>query len=178
MLPGGPSYYGLAIHARRVVFVIDISGSMQGARIAAAKRELAGAVQALPEDREFNILAYNQAVGVWQPSLVRATDANKQNATRFVAYLNATGHTATYDAIDAAFRFDVEAVYFLTDGEPTTGKFVAPRDILEAVSQGNRRRRISIYAVGVGPGAAGSPLDTFLKMLAEQNFGLYRRVDQ
>ena len=39
-VPGTPSYYGLSIQARRIVFVIDISGSMRGPRLEAAQREL------------------------------------------------------------------------------------------------------------------------------------------
>ena len=47
--PGTPTYYGLAIQARRIVFVIDISGSMEGPRILAAKRELCRPLTACPK---------------------------------------------------------------------------------------------------------------------------------
>jgi hypothetical protein len=178
LVAGTPSYYGMSIHARRMVFVIDISGSMRGARITTAKRELMGAINALPEGAEFSMIAFNHMVNVWQPYLVRATPANKQNALRFVVYLNPGGRTAAYDALEAALRLDVEAIYFLTDGEPTDGKIVDPSMIVAAVSRINRNRRMSIYSIGIAPGAAGGPLDLFLKTLSEQNYGLYRRVDQ
>jgi len=54
---------------------------------------------------------------------------------------------------------------------------VQPDEILAAVKQANRMRRISIYAVGIAPGEPGSPLDAFLNNLATQNYGVYRRAE-
>ena len=174
-----PSYYGISVFARRMVFVVDISGSMAGARITASKRELLSALNALPQDCEFTIVVFNQAVKVWRPPyLVRATPAAKQDAARFVTGLNARGMTSAYDALEAAFNFDVEAVYFLTDGEPTSGKIVFPPAIVAAVSQANHYRRVSLYAIGIAPGVPGGPLDSFLQTIAAENYGEYRRVDQ
>lgn len=178
MVMGGvPSYYGISIHARRLVFVLDISSSMMGPRIAAAKRELISAINALPADTSFGIVVFNHMVSTWQSNLVQANGANKLAAVRFVAALQASGMTAAYDALQMGLRFDVEAMYFLTDGEPTAGKIIAPPAIVNAVGQINRTRRISIYAIGIAPGAEGDILDQFLRTLAQQNYGLYRRVD-
>ncbi len=176
--PGTPTYYGLAINARRMVFVLDISGSMEGPRLMAAKRELVQAIDALPEDADFSIVVFNDRVAVWQRSLKPATPATKKAAKNFVLVLYAGGHTDAYDALDAAFRFDAEAVYFLSDGAPNAGKISTPAAIVTAVSQANRTRRISIYTIGIEPGEPGEPLDTFMKTLAEQNFGVYRRVEK
>jgi hypothetical protein len=74
-------------------------------------------------------------------------------------------------------EFDTEAIYFLSDGAPHGGKITAPVDIVAAISAANKTRRISIYTIGIGAGIPGGPLDLFLKTLAEQNLGLYRRVD-
>ncbi len=174
---GAPAYYGLSIHARRMVFVLDVSGSMTGMRIMAAKRELINAIQALPEDSAFSIVAFNHMVNAWQSNLVKANAANKQAAVRFVASLVADGKTAAYEALQTALRFDVEAIYFLTDGAPTTGRILAPPAIVAAVGQINRTRRISIYVIGIAPGLEGDILDQFLRTLAEENYGIYRRVD-
>jgi hypothetical protein len=40
------------------------------------------------------------------------------------------------------------------------------------VSQANRARRISIYTIGIAPGEPGGPLDSFMKTLAEEDFGV------
>ena len=36
----------------------------------------------------------------------------------------------------------------------------------------------SIYTIGIAPGPAGNLFDSFLKALADQNQGVYRRVEQ
>ncbi len=176
--PGTPTYYGLAIQAHRMVFVVDISGSMGGPRLMAAKRELMQAIDGLPDDAAFNIVVFSDQPAVWQRSLKPATPAMKKAARNYVYLIRAGGHTAAYDALDAAFRFDAEAFYFLSDGAPNAGKIASPAAIVAAVTQTNRTRRISIYTIGIAPGEPGGPLDMFVRTLAEQNFGVYRRIDQ
>src|SRR5690242_11493403 len=45
--------------AAEFIFIIDTSSSMSGARIFAAKRELVRAIGELPDDVQFNIVAFN-----------------------------------------------------------------------------------------------------------------------
>jgi len=175
--PNAVSYYGLPLFAKRVVFVLDISASMQGDRLAAAKRELANTISQLPADRQFGLVVYNHRVNVWRRELVPAAAGAKQEALQYVAYLRAVGSTATYDALEAALNFDVEAVYFVSDGQPTDGKIVEPAEILAALRQVNQTRRVAIYVIGIAPGEAGNPFDTFLKQIAEDSSALYRRVE-
>ena len=160
---------------RRVVFVIDISGSMGGPRLAAAQQELIRAIDGLPDRTSFSLVAFSTRAIVWRKTLIAATAPSKQAATRFI-YLLPGGHTAAYDALEAAFDFDAEAIYFLSDGEPNAGKIPSPTAIIDTLTQINRTRRISIDTIGIIPGAAGGPLESFMRTLAEQNFGLYRRV--
>jgi hypothetical protein len=170
-------YYGLPLFAERLVFVLDTSGSMHGQRIAAAKRELARAIAGLPEHAHFSIVIFNGTVTVWQKELVPATAEWKNTATEYVNAQDAHSNTASYDALETAFQFDTEAIYFLSDGAPRGGKIDAPVDIVAAITAANKTRRVSLYTIGIGAGIPGGPLDMFLKTLAEQNLGLYRRVD-
>jgi len=169
------SYYGLTISAQRVLFVLDTSGSMEGARLEAAKRELTQAISALPEQTTFSVVVFNSVLAVWQQQLVEAKPAMKESATRFVNGQPPRGGTGTLGALTAAFVFDVEALYLLTDGMPNDSK---PIDILARVAELNRGRRLSLYTIGVGVGPAGGPFDQFLSLLANNNWGLYVRVDQ
>jgi uncharacterized protein YegL len=89
--PGTPSYYGLSIQARRIVFVIDISGSMRGPRLEAAQRELNATIDKLPETTSLNIVAFSNRTVVWRKTLARATPQTKQAAQRFVYLLRAGG---------------------------------------------------------------------------------------
>lgn len=172
------TYYGLPLYARRLVFVIDASGSMSGPRIEAARYELASAVKALKDQVFFTIVVYNSGILPWRRELVEANTANKLDAEQFIAAIEAQNETATYPAIETAFEFDAEAIYLLTDGMPTTGRFVALPDIVRAVTLENRGRRESIYTIGIDPEPPRGPFEVFLQVLAAQNFGLYRRVDE
>jgi hypothetical protein len=174
----GGYYYGLPLFAERVVFVFDTSGSMAGGRIVAAKRELIKAVSGLPEHVHFGIVVFNGTASAWQRKLVPAGAAMKKAAVTFVEGQAPHSNTASYDALAAALTFDTEAIYFLSDGAPTAGKILAPVDIVAAVTAENKKRRISIYTIGIAPGFPGSVTDAFLSTLAEQNHGQYRRVDQ
>lgn len=172
------SYYGMPLFAERLVFVLDISGSMSGGRIMAAKRELIRAVQGLPEHVQFGIVVFNGRVDVWQKKLVPADARMKKGAITYVESQIAQSNTASYDALAAAMTFETEAVYFLSDGAPTAGKILAPADIITAITAENKKRRISIYTIGIAPGFPGSVTDVFLSTLAEKNAGRYRRIDQ
>ncbi len=170
-------YYGLPLFAERLVFVLDTSGSMAGPRIEAAKRELLRAIAGLPEHAEFGIVVFNSTVDTWQKHLVPATSQSKKAGAIYVNSQSTHSNTASYDALEAAFHFDTEAIYFLSDGAPHGGKIPAPVDIVAAITAANKTRRISLYTIGIGAGIPGGPLDAFLQALAEQNLGLYRRID-
>ncbi len=172
-------YYGLPLFAERLVFVLDTSGSMaKFGRIMAAKRELVQAINNLPPHVSFGVVVFNNSVSVWQRQLVPANEQTKRAAVSYVNSQSPHADTASYDALESALTFDTEAIYFLSDGAPTGGKIVAPEDIITTITAINKSRRISIYTIGIGAGFPGSPLDVFLKVLAEKNLGLYRRVDQ
>jgi len=174
--PAGPSYYGLPLLGAKIIFIIDTSGSMAGARIFAAKRELVRAIGELPESVEFNIIAFNNQPYVWQPKLVSAGVEIKQSAMNFVNLLRTTGKTASFEALDAALRLDSEVIYFLTDGDPTVGPAIS--NIVHKITQLNQFRRMTIHSLGIGVGVSGNAFDNFLFTLAQQNFGMYQRVDQ
>jgi hypothetical protein len=170
-------YYGLPLFAQKLVFVLDTSGSMTGPRIVAAKRELTKAILGLPDHVQFGLVVFNGTVATWHKDLVQASDKTRAAAMHFVDSQGTHSNTASYDALEAALSFDTEAIYFLSDGAPHGGKIAAPVDIVAAITAANRTRRVSIYTIGIGAGIPGGPLDVFLRTLADQNFGLYRRVD-
>jgi len=175
---GTSMYYGLRIYAQKLVFIIDTSSSMMGPRLAAAKRELLQAVDGLSDDTQFSIVAFNSQVYPWQKQLVPANATMKQAAARWINMLEANATTASYDALETGLRFDAEAIFFLTDGEPHGGKVSSPPDIVTLITRENYTRRLSIYTIGIGAGPAGGIFDEFLGALARQNWGTYRRVDQ
>ncbi len=174
------TYYGLPLCAERIVFVIDTSASMSGGRIEAAKRELTSTILSLPRSVRFSVLAFDIAVTPWSKELLPATEENKAEAVAWVLVRGLGPATASYDALNAAFDFDTESIYFLTDGEPAGGAINDPLQIIALLTEMNRTRRLTINSIGIGVGLPGlaNPFDTFLRVLAESNHGEYTRVDQ
>jgi len=70
-----PQFYGIEVRSQRVVFVIDVSGSMrdpmtgaddQGTpRIDAARRELTKIIDALQPAARFNVISFSESVVPW-----------------------------------------------------------------------------------------------------------------
>lgn len=168
---GGPSYYGLPLYGSRLIFVIDVSGSMRGGRLEAAKTELLKAIRELPDGVQFNVLAYSASVVPWKRELTHVSAATKEDAGRFVYGLVANANTASYDALEAALKSNADAIYFLTDGAPNGGKTSNPAEIVALISRANRLCRATINTIGIAEGNS-----SFLKSLAERNFGVYREL--
>ena len=171
-------YYGIPICAKRVVFVLDTSLSMKGVRIEAAKTELIRVIKALPKEVFFDVIAFDNSVRVWKSELVPATEQMKQLAVNVVIEQPLRFKTASYDALEAAFGLDPEAIFFLSDGAPFGGKIDAPAAIISTIGEWNRVRRVSIHSIGVGVKEPNAEVFAdFLKNLAETNWGIYKPVN-
>ncbi|MCX7703910.1 MAG: HEAT repeat domain-containing protein [Planctomycetota bacterium] len=153
-----------------------------GTRIEILKIELAYVVnKLLAADAKFNIITYSTDVRSWKKSLTLATKENREAAIEFVKAMQPYGQTNTYGALEEAFNDkEVDTIYFLSDGNPTTGTIVNHREILAAVRYLNKGRNIIINTIGllVGDyaGEDKEKLVSFLKALAEENGGTARII--
>ncbi|MAI73720.1 MAG: hypothetical protein CMM01_22870 [Rhodopirellula sp.] len=173
-------YYGIDIHAQRMMFIIDHSGSMEDywagmSRLARAKLELIKVIRELPEETEFAIMFYATSVRVWRKTLVHANEKNKLEAIAFVRRLGYGDRTNTYGALRQSLTFDqdLETVFLLTDGRPTIGETVDPEKILVDILGRNRFRHLNFNTIGI---AVNPRTESFLKHLAEGSGGEYRRA--
>lgn len=197
----GVAFYGIATSSKRVVYILDISGSMneratraetvasdgdadpEPRRIDAAIAALDRSITALDDDATFNIVFYQTTVVSWRTEQVAATPANRDAARKWARGIVARGGTNLFGAIEHAFalsgrstldaRFPTAADTFfvLSDGQPTVG-LVDADAIVDAVRRLNRFRRVCIHTIAVGEGADAP----FLARLAEATGGLTRVV--
>ncbi len=172
-------YYGIDIHAKRMMFIIDHSGSMNErvggySRLDRAKIELISTINSLPSDSEFAISFYSDDVRQWRRELVEATEDNKRQAAIFIEQLEPRGMTNTYGALRQSLEYDeqLEAVFLLTDGRPTMGSIVVPEAIIADIVHRNRFRHLKFNTIGI---KVDGPTERFLRNLAEHAAGEFRQ---
>ena len=174
-------YYGIDIHAKRLMFVLDHSGSMEDywagmSRLERAKGELIRAIEGLDPRSEFAIMFYETNVRTWKSMLVLANDKNKREAIAFVRRLQYGDRTNTYGALKESIEYhdQLEAVFLLTDGRPTAGDIVRPAKIVADIMHRNRFRHLKFNTIGI---AVEGTTEAFLQAIAEQSGGEYRSAN-
>ncbi len=174
-----PTFYNYKVYSTRVLFVIDVSSTMNkyvrggGTRLDQAKIELQGAVGRLPIHAAFNLIAFDHQVQFWQRQSIPASPRNKELARQTIYALVAGSGTALFDGLDAALKIDreTEAIYLLSDGLPSRGRITDPVEIVRSITRDNRFRKISINTIAVGRDSE------LLQQLSMRNYGAYRRSD-
>ncbi len=140
--------------AKDFIFVVDVSGSMNGEKIVQAKEALRYCINTLqPQDR-FEIVRFSSAIENFQNSLQPAGRDQVQNALYFIDNMSAAGGTNINEALLRALHLKKEqdrrptSVVFLTDGLPTEGITDVGR-ILQNVRD-EKKDYIRIFSFGVG----------------------------
>ncbi|HVS12212.1 MAG TPA: VWA domain-containing protein [Planctomycetota bacterium] len=120
------SFFGIETESRRVLFVLDLSGSMSFAmlpksnpeddprrpydmpakgepsRLEAAKKDLASALAGLKDGGRFNLVLYASDVWTWSDELVTMTSETRQEVAKAIEGLGASGGTNIYGALERA----------------------------------------------------------------------------
>jgi Ca-activated chloride channel family protein len=132
---------------RDVVFLIDISGSMEGEKLQAAKRALRTALRGLlPHDR-LRVIAFDDPVDAHRPDFAPFDDVALARAERFVDGLRARGGTEMLAPIREALAGDrpagrLRTVLLITDGE-------AGNEAELAAAVANRREGARFFTLGI-----------------------------
>lgn len=180
----GASFWGLPILSRHVVFVLDTSNSMESrfaqatrygareqTRLAAAKAQLIGALERLPDGARFSIVLFDVRADPWSEELVELDEDSRADATQWVRDCDTGGQTNVHDALRRAFDFEgITTIYLLSDGVPYGGAIDDPLLLRDAVQGWNATRRIPIHAISLG-----GRVD-LLRQLAADSGGEFRHV--
>lgn len=124
----GVSFFGIRTESRRVLFVLDVSGSMnfamvprnnptddprfpadmprenESSRLEVARQELVNALGGIRDGGLFNLVLYASDVWTWEDELVRMETAVRSDVLRFVDSLTAGGATNLHGALMRAFE--------------------------------------------------------------------------
>jgi hypothetical protein len=178
-LAGGTTFYGIATHSKRILYILDVSRSMlepaegkysggKGAdektksKLDVAKNELIQSIRGLPEDATFNIVFFSDGVETWKPKPVLADKAGKAEGVKRATSVKTVGATNIFDALERGFalagrgtqdkRYSVtiDTVYFMSDGRSNRGRLIDPAQILAEVTRLNSEQKLKIHVIGVG----------------------------
>jgi Ca-activated chloride channel homolog len=171
------------------LFVVDISGSMDGPSIVQARRALLAAIDRLQPDDGFNLLAFNQDSRFFADRFVPATDENLRRGRHWVTGLQATGGTQIMPALRRAYAMaafeqteTMRRIILLTDAAVSNERAVLTdltRNLdstrLHTVGIGhapNRylMRKMATYGRGLSVFVTGdeqvdTPIDSFLRRI-------------
>lgn len=196
-------FFGIPVRGRRVLFILDTSGSMSApaagnglaafengrTRLARAKQELLSAVSGMSENSAFNVIFFSSDARRWLPGPRPANDKRKKALENTLRSILPDGGTDLLDALKLGMRGkihpttgmgrpSVDEIFVLSDGMPSN----APDFILSRVAKWNIDRSAVINTVYLGvaretsPTLAPLPLvgpAAFMKKLAEQNGGKF-----
>lgn len=192
---GGTTIYG-TVTSSKVLFVVDVSGSMQvrakdtedriRTRLDYVRRSLAGVIEAQIDDQDqFNVLSFSSDAKLFSKKnkLLKGNAANKKKAAAWVQRLQPEDGTNVYLALERAFQIPgIDTIYFLSDGSPSEGTSIVTEEILGHVRKWNSGRGVRIHTIGflVGDGSKlgivqdKSMAKGFLEALAKNNDGSVR----
>ena len=138
--------------SKDVVFVVDTSGSMAGAKLQQAQKALRFCVENLNADDRFEIVRFSTEAEPLFRELVRADSDHRKRANGFIDDFKPIGGTAIADALQSALKVRPDksdrpfVVIFLTDGLPTVG----PRNPDEIVANVKKTSGVRIFSFGIG----------------------------
>lgn len=117
VIPGSASFHGIDTPSRSILFVIDVSGSMENLvvdkerfeggdypsweRMDIVKTELARTIEGLESYVKFGIVSFATDTKRWKKTLVSANVINKQSALDFIKKLEPLGGNSKVDLANA-----------------------------------------------------------------------------
>ncbi|MEJ2543786.1 MAG: VIT domain-containing protein [Calditrichaceae bacterium] len=140
--------------AKDFIFVIDVSGSMQGEKIEQARDALKFCVNGLNKEDRFEIITFSSSINNFQRELKKAGQDEIENARYFINNLDANGGTNINEAMLTALKLKTERnqrptnIVFLTDGLPTEGEQDINKILTNIKNAGNNFIRIFSFGVG------------------------------
>lgn len=159
---------GKARGARRIVFVVDRSGSMSDT-FDAVRKELKRSVGSLMRGQRFHVIFFSQGPAIENPpkKLVNAVPSYKAEFYEFLDQVEPGGGTQPEGAMRRAVELEPELIYMLTDG-------LFDASLLVKLREWNSGKDIKISTIAY-VSDEGRPL---LEQIAREHNGQFRFVSE
>jgi len=170
VLPPRLDSLGQQLLPRDVVFILDVSGSMNGTSIEQARTSLIQALDRLEPQDSFNIIWFNDRTERLYPRTMPASADNIRYASRIVDKLQADGGTVMQPALALALSEQpglsrVRQIIFLTDGNVDN-----EQELFGLIKEhlGDNR----LFTVGIG----SAPNSYFMRKTARAGRGTFTHI--
>lgn len=154
------SFYGRGIEGKKILFILDTSGSMTSFdRILILRSEMTGIIQSLTEAYEIGILTFPQTRFPGKDFGV-ADQKFRERSLGFIDEMKPQGDTPMAEALEYAFdriipRHGVDTVYLLSDGVPSD---LGTRDLPDFVLGLNEKTGATIHTIFINTKDAPQPI--------------------
>jgi uncharacterized protein YegL len=175
------SFYGLEFKAKGALFILDVSGSMTiDDRISKLKTQMSNllvAMQNKSNKLRYGIITFGETIDSCFPRCMAVNDEKNHNqAARFIERIQADGGTPMCAAFNHAITRilpdgNVDAIYFLSDGEPSDG---TPAQVLEFAQRIHQKFQTRIHTISIGEEPAqNADLPSLLAQIANACRGTF-----
>ena len=141
---------------RDIILVMDVSGSMEGEKVAQAQEAARYLVDHLNPGDRFNLVAFSTGVRLWAETLTPFDTKARADAHAWIDTLRAEGSTdinrALLEALAQLSSDEARPAYvlFMTDGLPTQGETDPGRILTNAQENLPKPRTVRLFTFGVG----------------------------
>ncbi|XP_026447078.1 inter-alpha-trypsin inhibitor heavy chain H4-like isoform X2 [Papaver somniferum] len=144
------------VFRKEVVFLIDISGSMQGRPLQSVKDALLAALRKLNQEDSFSLIAFSGETFLFSSTLQLATTDTIEKATQWMQTFVAAGGTNILQPLSQAMEmlsnvFDSDSIphiFLITDGSVENEKHICELIRNQVTTKGSRFPRISTFGIG------------------------------
>jgi len=136
------------IPPREYIFVVDISGSMNGFPLNTSKKLLKNLISGLKPTDKFNIVLFAGGSSIMSPTSVPATTANIFNAIRHIENQRGGGGTELRAALEKSFRIRKDEAFSRSVIIVTDGYISAERDVFALIE--NNLNHTNLFSFGIG----------------------------
>ncbi len=149
-------FAGISLTGRRVIFVVDMSGSMRMTNAQSEAPEkwplvietVTKIMRSLPELEKFQVIVFSEGASF---PLGKSNDwfnydeAAADRVNQALKAIQPKGNTNLYAAFEAAFRFrplGLDTIYLLSDGLPNVGPGLTPLEQTQVMSELQKGERL------------------------------------
>ncbi len=148
----GGDFFAVPVRSDRVMLLIDASGSMGAdGKLERACAEAAALIDALPSTARLNLLFFDSHLRQFAAHAQMLDAPTRARARRFLEAQAPGGGTNLHGALVAALDDpEVDTVYLLSDGAPSSGTIRDPLALRRDIARRNRLKGVVIHAISQG----------------------------